>query len=145
MEKIITKRKNGTLRVQTKTKGASKTDQSDKNMVNINNIMLQYQKTGLLPQFKEKVTQYIDTTQIPSYMEAQAQIREAKSLFEQLPSQVRKLMQNNPENLEKVLENPDYTEMLIKYGILDKKEAKPVAKQEQAKPAAKAKSDDKKE
>lgn len=128
-------------RLQSVPEGVSMTDQSDKNMVDINVIMKNYAKTGLLPQFKDKIGHYIDTTQIPSYMEAQAQIEHAKNLFMQLPSQVRKLMDNNPANLEKVLVNPEYKEILIKCGVLEKPKVieqsddlgKPAAKQEQAK------------
>ena len=132
MKKIITKRENGTLRVQLKTVGPSMTDQSDKNMVDINSIMANYAKTGLLPAFKEKVESYIDTTQIPSYIEAQAQIREAGELFEQLPAPVRKLMDNNPANLEKVISNPEYKDILLKYGVLE--ESKPVQVEDKSSP-----------
>lgn len=121
MQKTITKRKNGTLRVQQKCSGISKTDQSDKNMCDINSIMKNYVKSGILPNFKEKVAQYIDTTQIPSYIDAHKQITRANKLFEDLPSEIRKLMDNNPANLEKVIQNPLYKEKLLEYGILEEK------------------------
>jgi len=126
--KLIKKaRKNGTFRLQSVPVGPSKTDQSDKNMVNINTIMANYAKTGLLPQFPEKVAQYMDTTQIPSYMEAQAQIAHARELFQGLPSEIRKEMNNNPQNLEHYLKNPDNHEKLIGYGILKQEKVEPVA------------------
>ncbi len=115
------KRKNGTTRYMSIPHGASKTDQSDKNMVNINTIMANYAKTGLLPQFPEKIAQYVDTTQIPSYMEAQEQIRHASELFNQLPSKIRKDMDNNPANLETYITNPENQDLLFKYGIIEKK------------------------
>lgn len=111
--------KNG-KRLQSVPVGPSMTDQSDKNYLDINTIMRNYAKTGLLPQFKEKVSQYIDTTQIPSYMDAHEQIQRASELFNQLPSPIRKLMDNNPANLEKVISEPKYHDMLIEYGILEK-------------------------
>lgn len=114
------KRKNGSIRYLSVPEGVSKTDQSDKDMVNINSIMSRYRKTGLLPQFKEKVAQYIDTTQIPSYMDAHEQISRANEMFMQLPSDVRKLMDNNPANLEKVLQDEKYHDLLVDYGILKK-------------------------
>jgi len=121
MKLIKIKRENGTYRLASQPEGPSMTDQSDKNYLDINNIMKNYAKTGLLPQFKDKIAQYIDVTQIPSYMDAHDQIQHAKQLFNQLPSPVRKLMGNNPANLEKVISNPDYEGMLVKYGILEKK------------------------
>lgn len=147
---ILSTRKNGTQRIQHILDPISKTDQSDKNMTDINVIMKNYLKTGVLPNFKQKVAQYIDTTQIPSYMEAHEQITRANELFRALPSEVRKLMNNDPSQLEQVIKNPNYREVLEKHGILKKKitQAKSVEHSDgQAKPAAQAKKtndDDKK-
>ena len=115
------KRANGTYRLMSVPKGASMTDQSDANYLNINNIMKNYSKTGILPQFQDKVAQYIDATQIPSYMDAHAQLQEAKHLFSQLPSSVRRLMDNNPQNMEAVLKDENNKELLIKTGVLQVK------------------------
>lgn len=117
----ISTRKNGSKRYQSIPEGKTMTDQSDKNMVNINTIMANYAKTGILPQFPEKIEQYLDVTQIPSYMEAQEQIAEARDLFMQLPATIRKDMNNNPQNLESYLTDERNKEKLIKYGILKKK------------------------
>lgn len=120
MKLVKIKRENGTYRLASQPEGASMTDQSDKNYLDINNIMKNYAKTGLLPQFKDKIAQYIDVTQIPSYMDAHNQISRARELFMQLPSPIRKLMDNNPANLEKVVSNPNYKDILMQYGILEK-------------------------
>lgn len=117
------KRENGTYRLASVPNGASMTDQSDKNYLDINNIMKNYAKTGLLPQFKEKVAHYIDATVLPSYMEAHKQIQDAKELFQQIPSPIRKLMDNNPENLEKFLKDPNNKDILLKYGVLEEKKS----------------------
>lgn len=119
MKKIITKRKNGTLRVQLKPEGKSMTDQSDKAMCDINKIMHNYVKTGVLPNIKEKIGQYLDVTKIPSYIEAHAQITLAKELFLSLPSEVRKLMDNDPGKMEQVINNPDYKQIMLKHGLIE--------------------------
>jgi phage internal scaffolding protein len=124
VELIKIKRKNGTFRLASKPSGASKTDQSDKNMVDINLIMERYAKTGVLPHFKEKIAQYLDVTELPSYMEAQKQISEAKELFNQLPAKVRKLMNNNPAKLEEFIEDPDNEDILLKYKLIEKVQKK---------------------
>jgi phage internal scaffolding protein len=118
MELKITKRKNGTRRVQSIPKGASMTDQSDANYLDINNIMKNYAKTGLLPQFKEKVAQYLDVSNAPSYIEAHDQIQAAKKLFDALPSAVRKLMDNDPAKLEETLKDPKNYDFLVQHGVL---------------------------
>ena len=118
MEFKIIKRENGSKRYLSVPEGISMTDQSDTNMVNINTIMDNYRKTGLLPNFPERIGQYIDTTKIPSYMEAQAQIRAAKELFEALPAKIRKLMNNDPKNLETFIQDEDNQSILLKYGLI---------------------------
>jgi hypothetical protein len=112
-------------RLQSVPEGASLTDQSDKNYLDINNIMKHYAKTGVLPQFKEKIAQYLDVSSLPSYMEAHEQIQAAKELFYKLPSDVRRLADNNPAKLEQVINNPDYSDLLYKHGLIEKK-AQPV-------------------
>ena len=98
-----------------------KTDQSAKNMSDINNIMEIYSKTGVLPQTKQKIAQYIDNTEIPSLMEAHEQIAHAKQLFMELPARLRKQMDNDPRQLETFITDPENTEVLTKYGLLEKK------------------------
>lgn len=120
----ITVRENGTKRYQSIPEGPSMTDQSDKNYLDINNIMQNYAKTGILPQFREKIAHYMDASVLPSYMEAHEQIQEAKLLFEAIPAKIRKMMDNNPQNLEPFLKDPENKEILIKYGVLEKKEPK---------------------
>ena len=114
------KRENGTCRLCSVPQGASLTDQSDKNMSDINVIMKNYAKTGLLPQFKEKVEQYLDVTELPSYMDAHARISEAKRLFSELPAQVRNAMLNDPANLEPFIADPRNMEFLIEHGVLER-------------------------
>lgn len=116
------------------------TDQSHKGMVDINSIMEKYRKTGMLPQFREKIPLFIDNTGIASVEEAHALVREANYLFEQIPSQVRKMMDNNPANLVDFVLNPENKEICLKYGLL---EAKPVTSGEAA--AGKASTVDTKE
>lgn len=103
-----------------------KTDQSDKNACDINLIMENYQKTGLLPHFEEKIPSYVDNTTVPSLLDAHASIRAAKNLFMELPSQIRKLMDNNPENLETFLQDRENLDILVKHGVIEKKQIKSV-------------------
>lgn len=97
------------------------TDQSQKGMTDINNIMLQYSKTGLLPVQQQKVAHYIDNTEIMPLEEAHKLISDAKELFYQLPAQVRKLMDNDPTKLESFIKDEENTDILLKYGILEAK------------------------
>lgn len=97
------------------------TDQSDKNSCDINAIMLNYAKTGLLPVTQQKVARYIDNTQIMPLEEAHALIQDAKNLFMELPATIRKLMDNDPTKLETFIKNPENKDILLKYGVLEEK------------------------
>lgn len=94
------------------------TDQSYKKTADINNIMAQYGKNKVLPSTREHLARYIDNTQVLPLEEAHARIKDAQDLFYQLPSDIRKLMDNNPENMVDVINNPDHKELLVKKGII---------------------------
>jgi hypothetical protein len=127
-QKITKKRE--TKRTHPELSDLQLVDQSQKNMVDINTIMDRYRKTGMLPQFREKMPLFIDNTGVTSVEEAHALVREANYLFEQIPSQVRKMMDNNPANLVDFVTNPENQEICIKHGLLEAKavtSAKPAA------------------
>lgn len=114
-------------RVQTKIKGKSLTDQSFKNGCDINLIIEKYRKTGVLPNFADKgVGAFLDTTEIPSFLEAYEMVSRAKELFMELPSVVRKAMDNNPANLENFIQDSNNHEFLMKHGVIEiKKKPQP--------------------
>lgn len=97
-----------------------KTDQSYKNLCDINLIVSNYNKTGVLSHVKSNLPTYMDHTEIPSLMEAHAIVRDAQAAFMELPSQIRKLMDHNPKNLESFIQNPENRDLLEKNGILEK-------------------------
>jgi len=97
------------------------TDQSGKKAADINNIMAQYAKTGLLPETRDRIAQYVDNTNTPSLEQAHELITNARNLFLELPAPVRKLMDNNPANLVEFISNPENREYLEKHGVLNKK------------------------
>ena len=122
-EEIVTKQKlskvmEKRLNVQIDCSKPVMTDQSYKNSCDINNIMKQYQKTKLLPSVREHLARYIDNTQVMPLEEAHAKIQHAQALFYELPSEIRKLMDNNPLKMQEVLENPVYKDLLVKTGVL---------------------------
>lgn len=126
-------RKNGTRKVSIDCSKPIITDQSYKKSQDINNIMLQYAKTRLLPSQKEKVAQYIDNTEIPSLMESYEQLNTAKQMFMELPAQIRKLMDNDPTKIIDFIKNPENQEVLLKYNVIELKE-KPKKVEEVKKP-----------
>lgn len=95
-----------------------KTEQAHKKMCDINNIMESYRKTGMLPQFKQKQPFFADVSNVPSIEEAYETVQNARESFMELPSDIRKLMDNDPRKLESFVQNSDNHEMLRKYGLI---------------------------
>ena len=74
----------------------SMTDQDQNLDTDINVIVARYRKTGVLPEIKTSTAlQYFDTTQVPSFQDAQNRLANAKTMFEQLPAQLRFYMDND--------------------------------------------------
>lgn len=127
-------RKRTTINCGTK----QKTDQSYKKMCDINSIVKNYQKTGILSHQRENLGRYIDNTKIPSLMDAQELLRHAKESFLALPSDIRKLMDHDPTKLVEFIQNPKNKQMLLDYGILEAKAVeipKEIQEQPKAEPA----------
>lgn len=99
-----------------------KTDQSYQKMCDINVIIANATKTGLLSHEKHGLGQYIDNTQIPSLMEAHELVRNANESFMALPSDIRKLMDHDSTKLVEFINDPTNQDILIKHGILNKVE-----------------------
>lgn len=100
-------------------------DQSFKNACDINVIMQQYAKTGMLPSFPHKTEQYIDNTQIPPFLDAFQTVQKAHDLFYDLPAQIRLLMSNDPSQLEMFIADPLNQPILLQHGVLVPQKPKP--------------------
>lgn len=96
------------------------TEQSHKNSCDINYITAQFQKTGIFPP-NNKVAYYADNTNIPQLEDAFKAVSEAKSAFLDLPANIRRLMDNDPSKMEEFLRDDANTEILLKYGVLEKR------------------------
>lgn len=94
------------------------TDQSHKSMCDINAIMESYRKTGMLPQMRHKQPFFMDVSNVPSIENAYDLVQQAKENFMALPSDIRKLMDNDPRKLETFVKNPENHDTLRKYGLM---------------------------
>ena len=72
------------------------TKQSMKDECDINNILAQYAKTGLLTPVTQTPGSFVDVSEVGDYREAIHNVREADRLFMQLPSAVRTRFENDP-------------------------------------------------
>lgn len=118
--KIITKdRKNGTKRVQIETDPNSKVQQDQKNVVDVNNIISRYIKTGKILA-TTKTPDFGDFTGIGDFHQAQNQIINAQNRFLALPPNIRKMFGNNVGNLVDFISDPQNTQQAIELGLLPK-------------------------
>lgn len=115
---IVRKHKRGIVRFDPKN---DKTDQSKKNACDNNYIIAQYKKTGLMPEVKNKIAQYLDHTKTPDFITAHKIVSEARELFLALPAEVRKRLDNNPANMESFFKDPENIQFLLKHRILEEK------------------------
>lgn len=122
--------------------GKGLTEQSHKNQTDINWILADYRKTGLLKHAKDNEGRYDDVSPI-DFRQAMETVANANSMFETLPANLRKRFDNKPDKFLEFTQNPDNKNELQKLGILkgndgiDIKGAitnAPVAPQEESQP-----------
>lgn len=113
----VTTRPNGTRRIKLDVSEPKLTDQSMKKETDINNILKRYAAQGATPQMISDPSYFRDNTDIPSIEEAFNITNRAIEAFSELHPTLRKLMDNDPSNLEHFLSDPDNKDTLIKYGV----------------------------
>lgn len=117
--KIITRRKNGTLRVQTQNNDPSLTDPQWDEKSDINYIMDRFLNHGESPNYgSKKQGVYADVSQIPDLLGAAIIVREAQNNFDSLPSKIREKFHNNPQNMIDFLSDPKNNEEAVELGLL---------------------------
>ena len=98
----------------------SMTDQDQNLDTDINVIVARYRKTGVLPEIKTSTAlQYFDTTQVPSFQDAQNRLANAKTMFEQLPAQLRFYMDNDFTKAEAFFKDPRNAQILKNHGFVE--------------------------
>lgn len=98
----------------------SLTQQQFKDETDINNILRQFNITGLLPEAPLS-PRYGDFTGIVDYHSALNAVIAAEDGFMALPADLRARFQNDPEQLINFLDNPDNKAEAIKLGLVDEK------------------------
>ena len=94
--------------------------QQFKDECDINNILRQFNITGLLPE-NPVSPRYGDFTNAVDYHSALNAVIAAQSEFDALPAQLRARFDNDPENLINFLDNPENLDEAISLGLVDKK------------------------
>lgn len=109
-----------------KEAGPSMTKQAEAEACDINNIMKRYEQTGLLPQLSEKIAQYGEFADVPTYMESMAVVAQASNAFAELPADTRAFFHNDPSRfldyMDKAPNDEKKFEKLIELGLMKRPE-----------------------
>ncbi len=104
-------------RVQMIPKGASLTKQSYKKECDINQIMKQYKKNGLLDHLNNHEGNYGDFLNFEDYHSSLNKIIEAKDAFYSIPSDIRAKFNNDPSLFMTFAQDSENHEELVEMGL----------------------------
>lgn len=96
------------------------TEQHHKNMCGIDNIIRQYDKTGLITHINNAVGNYGDFTEVNEYRESLNLVMEAQEAFADLPSHIRKKFDYDPGQFFEFATNPENQNELIELGLAER-------------------------
>lgn len=119
MERIITKRDNGRLRVVMRTKGPSKTEQSHKKKCDINTIVAKIRKGQAVP-IRLGSPMYGDFSQVTDYMSTINRVSELHEDFMAIPADIRKRFHNSPAEFMEFIQDDSNREEAIELGLVAK-------------------------
>lgn len=100
--------------------------QSEYAATDVNLIVAQYSKTGILPGDASRIL-YADVSEMGDYREAVEQVRLADSLFMAQPAEVRRFFDNDPASFLDYCSDPANRDGMIELGLLEKPPAEPQA------------------
>lgn len=106
------------VRVSVSFSGIGRTDQSFQKQCDINQIMVKYQKTGLIDHVSQHGGNYGDFTSASDYHTAMNQINEAQAAFDSLPSSLRKRFDNDPYEFLKFVQEESNIDEMRELGLI---------------------------
>lgn len=105
-------------RFQTINDQPSRAKQSFAAEVDINNILKQHQKTGLITHINTHGPRYEEMPNYESFHEAMTIVTDAQEMFAELPSSVRARFQNDPSLFLNFVDDDTNREEMIKMGLI---------------------------
>lgn len=117
MPKIVTVRPDGSKRVAMDYSGSGRVRPEFQKESDINNILAKYRRTGLVDHVSRHKGNYGNFINAPDYHEAMQSIVEAQTMFEALPSDIRKRFQNDPAQFLEFVQNQDNLDEMVKLGL----------------------------
>ncbi|UDN67806.1 internal scaffolding protein [robinz microvirus RP_132] len=117
--------------------GPSCTRQEFADECDINVLMAQYEKTGVLNHFNNGQPQYLDLTEFPDDLQGSlALMKEAEIAFMRLPAGVRREFDNDPLDFVSFASDPNNLDQMREWGLAAPAEATGAATTRPEAPAA---------
>lgn len=106
------------LRVQYSCGSELITKQEFKDECDINNILTQYKRTGIITHIMAQEPVYGDLPELSDYQQSLELFRQSQEAFDVLPAAVRRYFQNDPAQLLGALGDPSMRTTLEELGVL---------------------------
>ncbi|QCQ85046.1 internal scaffolding protein [Blackfly microvirus SF02] len=117
--------------------GPSLTRQEFADECDINTLMAQYEKTGVINHFNSATPQYYDLTEMPdTLMGSLEHMKNAEEAFMRLPALVRKEFDNDPISFVVYATDPENLTQLREWGLAAPEKPAGALKQDDAKETA---------
>lgn len=122
---LVTEDVNGRRRVRTLVEGETRTKQSMKDETDINLIVRQYNRNGIITHLSQKMPSYDDMAHdnvIGHTMDLHAAmnfVKAAESAFMELPPELRKRFDNDPVKFVTFCDDPENQDEMVKLGLAD--------------------------
>ena len=97
--------------------GKTMTEQSHREETDMNHILRDYVRTGLIKHAKDFEGKYDDIA-AQDFQEAMFTVATAQSMFEELPAAIRKRFSNDPSRFLEFVHNPANANEMARLGIL---------------------------
>lgn len=108
------------------------TEQHHKSAVDINNIIRQHDRTGIITHVNRSVASYGDYTEVNEYQECLNRVIAADNAFSALPAHVREKFKNDPGEFFEFATNPENHDEMVELGLANPKPLKTKENQQAA-------------
>lgn len=95
------------------------TEQCHRALCDVNTILKQYDKTGLITHVNTAKAQYGDFTQVNEYQESLNLVIRAQDAFDGLPSHIRKRFGNDPGTFLEFATDPSNGDAMVEMGLAE--------------------------
>lgn len=103
---------------QTQNTKPSLTVQSDGPRADIKKLVARYKKTGIVDHLNRAQLQYLDVTNFNDFQDVMETVATAKSMFMELPPQIREFFNNDPAQWLDAAHDPEKRTALVEAGYI---------------------------